>query len=41
MIEDMGNVELFELCETVPEVQCKECLLYCRKGIVYCTAGIS
>ena len=28
MIKDMGNVELFELCETNPEVQCKECLLY-------------
>ena len=27
MIRDMGNVELFELCETNPEVQCKECLL--------------
>ena len=28
MIQDMGNVELFELCETIPKVQCKECLLY-------------
>ena len=28
MIKDMGNVELFELCETNPKVQCKECLLY-------------
>ena len=28
MIEDMGNVELFELCETIPQVQCKESLLY-------------
>ena len=27
MIRDMGNVELFELCETFPEVQCSECLL--------------
>ena len=25
MIEDMGNVELFELCETNPKTQCKEC----------------
>ena len=24
MIKDMGNVELFELCETIPQVQCKE-----------------
>ena len=24
MIRDMGNVELFELCETIPKVQCSE-----------------
>ena len=39
MIQDMGNVELFELCETIPEVQCSECLLYWNQGIVYCTCG--
>ena len=39
MIEDMGNVELFELCETNPKAQCKECLLYWNQGIVYCTCG--
>ena len=39
MIKDMGNVELFELCKTIPEVQCKECLLYWNQGIVYCTCG--
>ena len=27
MIEDMGNVEVFELCETILEVQCSDCLL--------------
>ena len=26
MIQDVGNVELFELFETEPETQCKECL---------------
>ena len=25
MIREMGNVELFELCETIPKVQCSEC----------------
>ena len=35
----MGNVELFELCETFPEVQCSHCLLYWNQGIVYCTCG--
>ena len=37
MIREMGNVELFELCETIPKVQCSECLLYWNQGIVYCT----
>ena len=39
MIRDMGNVELFELCETIPKVQCSECLLYWNQGMVYCTCG--
>ena len=39
MIRDLGNVELFELCETMPKVQCSHCLLYWNQGIVYCTCG--
>ena len=39
MIRDMGNVELFESRETIPKVQCSECLLYWNQGIVYCTCG--
>ena len=39
MVRDLGNVELFELCETIPKVQCKECLLYWSGGIVNCTFG--
>ena len=39
MIRDMGNVEIFESCETIPKVQCSECLLYWNQGIVYCTCG--
>ena len=39
MIRDMGNVELFALCETIPKVQCSECLLFWNQGIVYCTCG--
>ena len=39
MIKDIGNVELFELCETIPKVQCKEFLFYLNQGIVYCTCG--
>ena len=39
MIQDMGNEELFELFETDPKTQCKECLSYWSEGIVYCTCG--
>ena len=41
MIRELGNVELFELCETVPKVQCAHCLLYWNQGIVYCTSDNS
>ena len=34
MIREVGNVELFELCETIPKVQCPECLHW-NQGIVY------
>ena len=27
MIRELGNVELFELCETIPKIQCSHCLL--------------
>ena len=37
MIRELGNVELFELCETTPKVQCSHCLLCWNQGIVYCT----
>ena len=39
MIQDMGSVELFELFETDPKTQCKECQSYWSEGIVYCTCG--
>ena len=39
MIRDMGNVELFELCETNPKVQCSACLLYWNQRIVICNSG--
>ena len=39
MIQDVGNVELFELFETDPETQCKECLSYWSESIVFCTCG--
>ena len=39
MIRDMGNVELFELCESSPRVQCSECLLSWNQGVICCTCG--
>ena len=39
MIQDVGNVELFELLETDSKTQCKACLSYWSEGIVYCTCG--
>ena len=39
MIQDVGNIELFELLETEPKTQCTACLSYCNIGIVYCTCG--
>ena len=39
MIQDVGNVELFELFETDPKTLCTECLSYWSEGIVYCTCG--
>ena len=39
MIRESGNVELFELCETIPKVQCSHCLLSRNQGIFYCTCG--
>ena len=39
MIQDVGNVELFELFETDSKTKCKECLSYWSEGIVYCTCG--
>ena len=39
MIRELGNVELFELSETIPKVQLSHCLPYWSQGIVYCTCG--
>ena len=39
MIREMDIVELFELCETIPKVQCTECLLYWNRGVICCTCG--
>ena len=39
MIQEAGNIELFEFLETDPKTQCTACLSYWNVGIVYCTCG--
>ena len=39
MILELSNLELFELCVTVPKIQCSHCLRYWNQGTVYCTCG--
>ena len=39
MIQEVGNIELFELLETDPKTQGTACLSYWNVGIVYCTCG--
>ena len=39
MIQDVGNIDLFELLETDSKTQCKACLSHWSEGIVYCTCG--
>ena len=37
MIQEVCNIELFELLQTEPETQCTACLSCWNVGIVYCT----
>ena len=39
MIRELGNVKLFELCETAPKVQCSHCLLHWNQRIVFWICG--
>ena len=39
MIRELGIVELFELCDTIPKVQCSQCLLYWNQGMICCICG--
>ena len=39
IIRELDNVELFELCETIPKVQFSHCLLYWNQGVIYITCG--
>ena len=39
LITDMGNAEIFELCETSSKKHCPDCALYWEVDIIYCTCG--
>ena len=39
MNREIGNVELFDLCEIIPEVHCSECFVFWNQGVIYCTCG--
>ena len=39
MMQEVGNIELFELLETDPKTQCTACLSYWNVDVVYCTCG--
>ena len=39
MIQDVGNVEMFDMFETDPKTQSTKCFSYWSEGIVYCTCG--
>ena len=38
-IKEMGNIELYELGETVRAAQCPTCLRHSKVGAVYCVCG--
>ena len=39
LITDMGNTEIFELCETSSKKRCPDCALYWETDIVYWSCG--
>ena len=41
LITDMGNTDIFELCETSSKKQCPDCASCWETGIVYCSCGRS
>ena len=38
-IKESGNIEISEIVNTEPKLQCKFCLIYCNPGIIYCVCG--
>ena len=38
-IKESGNIEISEIVNTEPKLQCKFCLNHCNPGIIYCVSG--
>ena len=38
-IKELGNIEISEIVNTEPKLQCKFCLNHCNPGIIYCVCG--
>ena len=38
-IMDAGNIEISEIVNTEPKLQCKFCLNHCNPGIIFCVCG--
>ena len=38
-IKESGNIEISEIVNTEPKLQCKFCLNHCTPGIIYCVCG--
>ena len=38
-IKESGNIEISEIVNTEPKLQCKCCLNHCNPGIIYCVCG--
>ena len=38
-IKESGNIEISEIVNTEPKLQCKFCLNHCNPGVIYCICG--
>ena len=38
-IKESGNIEISEIVNTEPKLQCKFCLNHCNPGVIYCVCG--
>ena len=38
-IKESGNIEISEIVNAEPKLQCKSCLNHCNPGVIYCVCG--